>query len=90
LVTQEPMIFPKVRARYFLRTAMMPTVSSGRDVPRAIIVEPITDCPIPVESAIIVAESTIIFALIITIVIPMRKYTNGFRKESELLDFMDL
>lgn len=79
LVIHEPMILPKVRERYFLRTATIPTVNSGREVPRAIIVAPITDCSIPVESTIIVAESTMIFALIITIVIPMRKYTSGIR-----------
>lgn len=72
LVTDEPVIFPKVRPTYFLHTATIPILYSGREVPRAIIVEPRTDCPIPVESAIIMSESTMNFALIITIIVPMR------------------
>lgn len=72
LVTDEPVIFPKVRPTYFLHTATIPILYSGREVRRAIIVEPRTDCPIPVESAIIMSESTMNFALIITIIVPMR------------------
>lgn len=85
LVTDEPVIFPKVRPRYFLHTATIPILYSGREVPRAIIVEPRTDCPIPVESAIITSESTMNFALIITIIVPMRVILAVFDKNLNYL-----
>lgn len=73
LVMQESMISPIASSRCLFLTAIMSTVSSGSEVPSAIIVAPITDCFMPVASAIDDALSTIIFALEITTVIPMKK-----------------
>lgn len=62
LVILDPMILPKINIIKPRFAADTDTASSGRDVPKAIIVRPITILDIPISLAIITAESTNNFA----------------------------
>ena len=53
-----PIMFPKAKAECPSKIDLIPKVNSGRLVPTAIIVAPITVCGIPIDSANPTADST--------------------------------
>ena len=54
----EPTIFPTAISDFFFRAATIEVASSGRDVPAATIVSPITRSLMPSSLAIFIAPST--------------------------------
>lgn len=81
LAMHEPIISPSASSMCLFLTAIMSTVSSGNEVPNAMIVAPMADCLMPVASATDDALSTMIFALNITRDIPMKKKINDLIAE---------
>ena len=55
----EPITLPMARSVFFLRAAIADVASSGRDVPSATTVTPMTDSLIPQDFAIVTALFTI-------------------------------